>query len=65
MGFALQHFAPPMHDAEPRSMVSRGSYTFLCPKCGRTPQVKADRWWSLLDAMAEAGHDELDISLLP
>ncbi|XMA37600.1 hypothetical protein O1157_15955 [Streptomyces albogriseolus] len=65
MGFALQHFAPPMVDAEPRSMIGRESYTFICPKCRRTPQIRTDKWWSLLEAVAEAGQDELDISLLP
>ncbi|MEU4086490.1 hypothetical protein [Streptomyces aureus] len=65
MSFALEHFAPPMADAEPRSMIGRESYTFLCPKCGRTSQIKADRCWQALEALAEAGRDELDISLLP
>ncbi|MFE3390598.1 hypothetical protein [Streptomyces anulatus] len=65
MSFALQHFAPPMAKAAPGSMISRQSYTFICPKCRRSPQMKAEAWWQLLDAWAGAGKDELDISLLP
>ncbi|WP_156301888.1 hypothetical protein [Streptomyces sp. e14] len=65
MSFALEHFAPPMRNAAPSSMVSRESYTFICPKCRRSPLIKAEAWWRLLEAWAEAGHDEFDISLLP
>jgi hypothetical protein len=65
MSFAFQHFAPPMRDAEPRSLVGRESYTFVCPTCQRTPQIKAEAWWRLLESWAEAGHAEFDISLLP
>ncbi|MFI2643258.1 hypothetical protein [Streptomyces sp. NPDC018610] len=65
MNYALEHFAPPMADAEPETLVGRESYTFVCPRCGRTPQIKFDKWWKLLEELAEAGRDEFDISLLP
>lgn len=65
MNHALEHFAPPMADAGPRSSVGRESYTFICPRCGRNPQIKFDKWWRLLEAVAESGRDEFDISLLP
>ncbi|MFC4033873.1 hypothetical protein ACFO3J_20660 [Streptomyces polygonati] len=65
MSFALVHFAPPMADAKPHSAIGKNSYTFICPLCFRTPQVKADRWWTMLEAVAAAGLDQLDISLLP
>ncbi|GAA4686281.1 hypothetical protein GCM10023347_47030 [Streptomyces chumphonensis] len=65
MSFALEHFAPPMADAEPRSMIGHDSYTFICPRCGRTPQIQRERWWRIVDAAAEEGMDELDISRLP
>lgn len=64
MSHALRYFAPPMDDAEPRSLISTSSYVFRCPRCCRTPQVTADRWWKLVDAAASAGLDEIDISVL-
>ncbi|MDT9681924.1 hypothetical protein RND61_07525 [Streptomyces sp. TRM76323] len=65
MGYALEHFAPPMRDAKPGSFIGRDSYVFICPRCGRTPQIKANKWWSLLEAVSAAGQGEFDISLLP
>jgi hypothetical protein len=65
MNFALRHFAPPDPKARPESAVGRDSYIFWCPKCGRTPQVKRERWWRALDELARAGVHDLDISLLP
>jgi hypothetical protein len=65
MSFALQYFAPPMRDAESESLTGRESYVFRCPRCTRTPQIKADRWWAAVEAVVLADLDELDISLLP
>ncbi|WP_394615255.1 hypothetical protein JNUCC0626_36445 [Lentzea sp. JNUCC 0626] len=66
MNHALQWFAPPMgKDAEPNSLTSKHSYIFRCPKCPRTPQVKADVWWQLVDKAVLARLDAIDISLLP
>jgi hypothetical protein len=66
MNFALECFAPPLGDqAQPNSLEGRESYVFRCPLCPRTPQVRASRWWALLDELVRADRDELDISLLP
>ena len=66
MNHALRYFAPPMgNKARPESLTGRESYTFLCPLCPRTPQVRADRWWRYLDDVVRAGLDRFDISLLP
>lgn len=64
MTHAFRYFASPMRNAEPGSMMGRSSYVFRCPACPRTPQVKAARWWQLVDEMRAAGFTELDISLL-
>jgi hypothetical protein len=64
MSHALHWFAPPMPDAEPGSSISRESYIFRCPRCPRTAQVNADRWWRAVDGLVGAV-DELDVSLLP
>lgn len=65
MNFALRYFAPPSRDAEPRSGMARDAYLFRCPRCDRTPQIKADRWWEAVEAVVRADLDELDVSLLP
>ena len=65
MNHAWEHFAPPDPDARPLSAVGRKSYVFVCPKCGRTPQVKFERWWHLVDELGRVGFSHLDISLLP
>lgn len=65
MNNALRWFAPPMKDAEPGSSMGRESYIFACPVCTRTPQIKADRWWNLVDEAVRRNLEELDISLLP
>ena len=49
MNHALKFFAPPDTEATERSGLALGAYVFRCPRCPRTPQVKADRWWQLLD----------------
>lgn len=64
MNYALRWFAPPMTDAQAGSSIGRNSYTFACPRCTRTPQIKADRWWELVDNVVRLDLDELDISLL-
>jgi hypothetical protein len=64
MNYALEYFAPPMSDAYERSGVGRGSYVFRCPRCPRTPTIKADRWWDLLDALVRADGQRMDVSLL-
>ena len=64
MNNALRHFAPPNPDARPMTATGRGSYVFWCPKCGRTPQIKSERWWHLVDEVARVGLNDLDISLL-
>lgn len=65
MNFALRYFAPPVPDSEPESSTGRESYIFRCPRCTRTPHIKADRWWAAVEAVVRADLDELDISLLP
>jgi hypothetical protein len=64
MNHALNFFAPPDVEATERSGSALGAYVFRCPKCPRTPQIKADRWWQLLDEPVRADADRLDISLL-
>ena len=65
MNHALVCFAPPMKDAEPDTLTSRESYVFRCPKCGRTPHIRNDRWWALIESAVRADLDDLDLSLLP
>jgi hypothetical protein len=65
MNWPMERFSPPMPDAKPHSFVGRESYTFVCPRCTRTPQIKADKWWMLLEAVAKERRNEFDISLLP
>lgn len=57
MNWPLERFAPPVPDAKPQS--------FVCPRCTRTPQVKTDKWWMLLEAVVMDHQKEFDISLLP
>lgn len=60
---ALEAFAPPMGaKAKPGSRMSRNAYTFICPKCGRTPQVRADRWWDIALRHAQRGLPWIDVS---
>ncbi|SFN62646.1 hypothetical protein SAMN05216219_1513 [Mycetocola miduiensis] len=62
---ALEAFSPPMgKEATPGSMMSRGAYTFICPRCSRTPQIKAARWWELVRRHAVVGAQVLDVSLI-
>ena len=65
MSYALKYFAPPMSNALPNSLIGRESYVFRCPRCPRTPSIRADRWWDLIDALVRADGDRMDISLLP
>ncbi|MET8055838.1 hypothetical protein AB0F05_35350 [Streptomyces microflavus] len=65
MNWPLERFAPPVPDAKPQSFVCREAYTFVCPRCTRTPQVKTDKWWMLLEAVVMDHQKEFDISLLP
>ncbi|MFK0235946.1 hypothetical protein [Streptomyces vinaceus] len=65
MNWPMERFAPPMPGAEPQSFICREAYTFVCPRCTRTPQVKADKWWMLLEAVVMDHQREFDISLLP
>jgi len=58
-------FVPPEPDAEPSS-VSRTSYRFYCPGCGRHPSILQNRWWDAMwHAVTETDVVEIDISLLP
>lgn len=62
---ALEAFAPPMgEEAKPGSLVGRDSYTFICRRCGRTPQVRADRWWTIALRHAESALPWIDVSYL-
>lgn len=62
---AMEAFSPPMgKQATPGSMMSREAYTFICPRCPRTPQVKAAKWWELVRRHAVAGAPYLDVSLI-
>jgi hypothetical protein len=65
MSRALESFAPPMADAKPGSTIGLESYTFMCPGCGRTPQIKHDRWWWIIEEAVRAGVAEIDLSVLP
>jgi len=65
MSRVFEAFAPPMgQEAKPETMIGRDSYTFICRKCGRTPEVKADRWWGIVLRHAEAGLPWIDASYL-
>lgn len=65
MNHALECFAPPDPDAKPHTATGHDAYTFWCPRCGRTPHIRSDRWWQAIDDLGRLGVDELDISLLP
>ncbi len=64
MNHALRYFAPPSRDDEFPEL-SRESYVFRCPRCSRTPRIKRDRWWSLIDELGRQEQTTLDLSLLP
>ena len=51
--------------AEPQDHTPRDAYVFVCPTCGRTPQIREEIWWLGVDEVARAGAPEIDISLLP
>jgi hypothetical protein len=65
MNNALRCFAPPNRDAEPHTAQGHNAYVFRCPRCGRTPHIRHERWWQAIDDLGRLGVDELDISLLP
>lgn len=65
MSRAFEAFAPPMgKEAEPETLVSRNAYTFVCPRCNRSPQVGRDRWWYLVREYARVAAPWVDISKL-
>ena len=60
---------PPDNEAREGEGVSRSSYQFGCPKCGRHVRVDRDRWWDSVRRLVTevglgAGLDSIDISLL-
>lgn len=62
---ALEAFAFPMGErAKPGTLIGRDSYTFQCPKCGRTPEVQSDRWWTIALRHAEQNLRWVDVSYL-
>lgn len=64
MSHALRNFAPPMADAEDGTRISRHSYVFRCPLCGRMPTIHRDRWWAGVRRAHEAGLAEIDLSVI-
>jgi hypothetical protein len=40
-------------------------HVWLCPRCGRAPQVRLDRWPGVAAGLEAAGITEVDISKLP
>lgn len=62
---AFEAFAPPMGKrARPGSLVGRSSYTFICRRCGRTPEVERNRWWNVALRHAQEGLRWIDVSYL-
>jgi hypothetical protein len=55
---------PPEFDAEPGSVVSRGSVGFSCARCTRWPRIKWDTWQQLLTNARRGGLHEFDVSYL-
>ena len=42
-----------------------GTYGFNCPLCPRTPQIRRDLWWTIVEQTLAAGMVTLDLSRLP
>jgi len=57
-------YGPPVHDAEPGSVVSREAYGFACSRCTRWPKINGVRWIALMEAARGAGVSEFDVSYL-
>lgn len=64
MTHALRHFAAPDEDAEPLDVISRHSYTFICPLCRRNPAIEKDKWWSAIERLDDIHVREIDLSLV-
>ena len=64
MSHYLRHFSAPDETAEPGGVVSRTSYTFICPTCRRNPSIERGKWWKSVDAVHAAGLGEVDLSML-
>jgi hypothetical protein len=42
-----------------------GTYEFRCPRCTRTPQIRRDLWWAIVEQTFTARLPTLDLSRLP
>jgi hypothetical protein len=52
-------------EATAESHVPREAYVFWCPGCNRTPQIKHEKFWQMIDDFVRVGFPLLDISRLP
>lgn len=63
MARPFEAWAPP--DTPRNDGTVTTTYEFQCPRCGRSPQVRPDKWRQIAERLLEARLEELDISNFP